>query len=377
MAGLPGPVKRLLERPAVAHLLRANERFTGRLGTQGSAAAAYFSVLALVPLISLAFSLVGFVLTVVRPELRDDVAAAVTDRLGKGATAQQILGLINNALANYAGVASIGAVTGAYAGANWMGNLKNAIQAQMRADFDDEIPKRNIVVATLINLVTLLGLIVAIAVTFGLATVSTTVTGDVLSFFGLNDVGWLVLVLRIAPIIASLVTGWLLFMYLFTVVAERNSELRTRRRGALVGSVGLLILQYATGLLFNAFGGNAAVSVFGPVITLLLFFNLFARLILLVAAWIATADEPAFAKAGPPVRASDLPEPVLAELADAVRTEPARAQEPEQVPQDVAARSVRVGMGAGYVTGAATGVGLGALAAYVAQGWRRRRGRRG
>lgn len=106
MPGLPEPIQRLLERPAVAHLQRTNERFNARLGAQGSAAAAYFSVLTLVPLLSLAFSVVGFLLTVVRPDLRDDVAAAVTDRIGTGATAQQILSLINDALANYAGVAS-------------------------------------------------------------------------------------------------------------------------------------------------------------------------------------------------------------------------------------------------------------------------------
>ena len=35
------------------------------------------------------------------------------------------------------------------------------------------------------------------------------------------------------------------------------------------------------------------------------------------------------------------------------------------VPQPVAARSVQVGLGAGYVTGAATGVGLGAALAWL------------
>ncbi len=35
------------------------------------------------------------------------------------------------------------------------------------------------------------------------------------------------------------------------------------------------------------------------------------------------------------------------------------------VPQPIAARSVQVGLGAGYVTGAATGVGLGAGLAWL------------
>ncbi len=379
MPGLPEPIRRLLARPAVAHLLRANERFTGRLGVQFSAAAAYFSVLSLVPILTLAFSIVGFVLTVIRPDLRDDVSRFVVSQVGSGGTAQQVIAVINSALDNYAAVGIIGALTAAYSGASWMGNLKNAVEAQMRANFDLEISKQNIVVATLVNLLNLLGLVVAIAVTFGLAALSTTVTGDLLALLGLDDVPWLVLVLRIAPIIVSVGAGWLLFMYLFTVLPERHAERGPRRRGALIGSVGLIVLQYGTGLLFKAFSGNAAVNIFGPVIVLLLFLNLFARLILLVAAWIATADAPAFVQAGPPVTAADLSGPVMAQLADAIRTDPSStADAPAAVPQAVAARSVRVGTGAGYLTGAATGIGLGALAAYAAQGWRRwREGRRG
>ena len=46
------------------------------------------------------------------------------------------------------------------------------------------------------------------------------------------------------------------------------------------------------------------------------------------------------------------------------------------VPEEVAVRSLRIGTGAGYVTGAATGVGLGALIAFVASLLGRRRRRR-
>ena len=38
---------------------------------------------------------------------------------------------------------------------------------------------------------------------------------------------------------------------------------------------------------------------------------------------------------------------------------------PVMVPQPIAARSVQVGLGAGYVTGTATGVGLGAALAWL------------
>jgi membrane protein len=76
---------------------------------------------------------------------------------------------------------------------------------------------------------------------------------------------------------------------------------------------------------------------------------------LFIAAWIATADHEAV--------------PVPAEEESVITPAPDAAENPEEppnvVPEEVAVRSVRVGMGAGYVTGAATGVGLGAALAYV------------
>ena len=158
----------------------------------------------------------------------------------------------------------------------------------------------------------------------------------------------------------SIGAGWVLFMYLFTVLPEEREPWPVVRRGALMGAIGLGVLQYSTGLLFNLFANNKAASIFGPVIVLMLFFNIFAQLILFVAAWIATATQ----------EAVPVPEEKVRFALDARRR--ARGggggetgQGPVMVPQPVAARSVQVGLGAGYVTGAATGVGLGAALAWV------------
>ena len=81
----------------------------------------------------------------------------------------------------------------------------------------------------------------------------------------------------------------------------------------------------------------------------MLFFNLFAQLILFVAAWIATA----------PHEAAPAPQEKVGSPSPRRPSGWQRRTEPVMVPQPVAARSVQVGLGAGYVTGAATGVGLG------------------
>ena len=103
MVAIPESIKRLEQRPWIAHMIRTVERYLSRLGSQFAAATTYFSVLALVPILMVAFSITGFVLTVVQPELLDDVADAVADVLGSAdpATRDKILDLVNNALSQF------------------------------------------------------------------------------------------------------------------------------------------------------------------------------------------------------------------------------------------------------------------------------------
>jgi membrane protein len=252
-----------------------------------------------------------------------------------------------------------------------MGNLRDAVRAQWRSDFDAEPPKENIAVKTLLNLLRLLGLILAIGATFALAALSTALSGVVISALGLDDLTWLSPVLKLVPVVLSLGAGWLLFMYLYTVLPDEREPWPAVRRGALLGAIGLVLLQYLATFLIAQFAGNAAAGLFGPVITLMLFFNIFARLILFVAAWIATHDEPAFPEQEEAGHAGhDDEDPVRFVLPQAPADQP-----PAMVSQTAATRSVSVGLGLGYATGAATGVGIGALVAAVVNAWRRRRDR--
>jgi len=348
---------RLKEKAWVAHLLRAVERFNNRLGSQFGGAITYFSILAVVPIMLFAFSILGFVLTVLRPDLIDDVVATAAAALGgiDPATEQKIIDLISSTLSNWRGVGITALLSAIYSGAGWMGNLKNAIRAQWRPDFDLQVAQGNIVKKTLVNLLTLVCLLALIAVTFALAALSTSLSDTVSNLLGLNEVSWLRPVLQFAPILISIGAGWVLFMFLYTVLPEDREPWPIVRRGALLGAVGLGLLQYATGLLFNVFANNKAAAIFGPVIVLMLFLNIFAQLILFVAAWIATATQ----------EAVPIPEEKVRFALTPVAEPAAAGNGPVMVPQPVAVRSVQVGLGAGYVTGAATGVGLGAAVAWL------------
>jgi membrane protein len=357
MVAVPEWIKRLEEQPWIAHMIRASERYFSRLGSQFAAATTYFWVLALVPILMVAFSITGFVLTVLQPDLLDAVADMVADALGSAepATRDKILGVVNNALSQYWTIGIVGLVTGLYAGAKSMGHLKNAVRTQWRPGFDLRPQKINIVVRWLGNLLLLVGLLRGLAVTFSLSSLSTSLADAVVDFLGLSDQPWIAPLLRLTSVVFSIGAGWLIFMYLYTVLPESREPWRVVRRGALLGSLALAVLQYLASFLIDAFSGNPAAAIFGPVIVAMLFFNIFAQLILFIAAWIATAQHEA------------VPIPAEEKVTTVPAPEPQQTEDvkPNVVPEAVAVRSVRVGMGAGYVTGAATGVGLGAALAYA------------
>lgn len=348
------------------------------MGAQFGAAITYFSILGVIPVLMLGFSIAGFVLTIARPDLLDPLATAIADALGSAdpATRDRILSVIESALRTFTAIGIVGVVSALYSGAGWMANLRNAVRAQWRQNFDLRDTSGNVVTRTLLNLVELLGVVVAVVLTFVLTSLSAALTDDVLDWLGVGHIGWLSPVLRLIPVIVSIGAGWLLFLYLYAVLPETRVPWKIVRQGALIGAVGLAILQYLTSFLVARFSNSPAALIFGPVIALMLFFNFFARLILLVAAWIATANPET---ADEEVVEDHAAGEETADEADVDELPPTGPRTdtatPGLVPEAVAARSVRVAIGTGYVTGAATGAGLGAALAILLSAVSRHRGR--
>lgn len=284
----------LMAHPAVAHILRTLARYGNRLGNQFAGAVTYFSVLAMLPVIMFLFATTGLVVTTLRPDLLPPVLDLVKANVGGS---PEIAGAIEEALTNWAGLGVISVLGAAYTGAGWIGNLKSAVRAQWRPDFEQEENKKNIVVETLLNLAILVAFFIMVVLTFGMAQVATSMTGTIIGWLGLDGVGWLKPVLSTVPLVVSAIFGWFLFLFIFRVLPEaQTSPRKAILKGALAGSILLLVLQAAAGLLIKSFSGNPAAAAFGPVIVLMLVLNLFARLILYIAAWIATSNQPAVAR---------------------------------------------------------------------------------
>ncbi|MDO5682992.1 MAG: YhjD/YihY/BrkB family envelope integrity protein [Propionibacteriaceae bacterium] len=290
-------IQKILQRPAVAHVLRMNTRFGNRLGNQFAGAITYFSVLAMVPILMFAFAIAGMTLTEIRPDLLVGLKDTVSGMLegASGDVTERINQVIDDAMQNWRGIGLVGLVSLAYAGGGWVGNLKSAVRAQVRPAFDAAEDKSNIVVETLKNIGILLMMLVLVGVTFGIASVATSLTGSILGWLNLDGVPGAGLLTRAISVLISLATGWVLFVFLYRVLPQSKPRGKALFVGALLGAVALMVLQYLTGLLVGSFMNNPAFAIFGPVIVLMLFFNLFARLILMIAAWVATDNQPAIA----------------------------------------------------------------------------------
>ncbi|WP_028708414.1 YhjD/YihY/BrkB family envelope integrity protein [Propionicicella superfundia] len=308
-------VERVLANPVVAHVRRANERFITRLGNQSAAAIAYFSVLSMVPILMFAFAVVGATLTVFRPdllaELQDLIAVYLpaSDDLGG-----RVQAVVVQALENWRAVGIVGLGTGMWSGANWAKNLKRAIRAQMREDYDAGDDDRMFVLDMLTNLGIALVLLIALGVTLGLSSVVTSLSSQVLGWLGLHDPvsGF---ILSATSLAVSLAAGFALFWFLTGVVPGRSQPRKAVALGSLVGAIGMAALQYLGAIILGAFSNNAAASLFGPVIVLMLFLNIFATLVLMIAAWIATFDEERPAGAPGPV-GPDTTEPAVVPAPD-------------------------------------------------------------
>lgn len=276
------------ERPWIAHLIKAGSRFVDRLGTQFGAAITYFSFLAVVPTMMVAFSIVAFVL---------NGNPGVIDQLKAKANAQVPGGLLSSAIdqavASRVSVGLIGLVVALYSGISWMANLRDAVQAQWRPTFEKtKVEKDQKFIALLgRNLLTMVGLGVALVISLVLTTVGGAGQRAVLRLFGLDTIGWLVPVFSVVPFLLAIAADVLIFAWFYWMmrIPDFTPPKGAVLKGSVISAVGFEVLKVAMTLLIPKLSSSPTSAVFGTVIVLLFFFNLVAQLVLFVAAWIGTA----------------------------------------------------------------------------------------
>ena len=276
---------RLRRRESIDHLARAGSAYVDRNGDHYAAAITYFSVLSLFPLIMILFAVAAFILAgnaTLLHDIQESITKAAPSGLGK-----TLNDVIDEAIDKRGAVGVLGLLAAAYSGLGWMTNLRDALSAMWGHD----VPVRPFLRKAVSDLLSLVGLGLALAVSFGITAAGTGLGTLLLRLVGLEDDGWALFLLLLGTIVLSLAANWLVFLWVLSRLPRQKVSARSAMRGALLAAVAFEILKQVATIYLGIIGGSPTGALFGPVIGVLLFANLVARMLLFVTAWTATSRD--------------------------------------------------------------------------------------
>ena len=267
------------------HVVRAGERYTERHGDHYAAAVTYFSVLSLVPLLMIAFAIAGFVLQA-QPELLAQLQGAITKAV-PGELGQTLNGIVDTAIKSAGTVGAFGLLGALYSGIGWMTNLRDALSEQWGKVPEPPALARRV----LVDLLSLLGLGVALVVSFAVTGLATGFAATVLAFLGLSEQAWAQVLLVVLGVVLGIAANWLIFLWVIARLPRENVSLRSAVRAALLGAVGFEVLKQVMTVYLGAITATPSGAVFGSFLGLLVFVYFASRFVLFVTAWAATSKE--------------------------------------------------------------------------------------
>jgi membrane protein len=283
----PGILDRLRSRYAwFDHVMRAQARYQNSKGDFFAAGITYFTVFALFPLVMIGFAVGGFVLSR-QPELLADIEMRIKSTVS-GDFGQQLVNLMDSAIESRTSVGIIGLATAAWAGLGWMANLREALSEM----WEQRTKPGNFIRTKLSDLLALVSTFSAMVITIGL-----TALGDpglmrnVLEWLGVPDVQGLGGVLRVVSLLVSLLISWLLFTWIIARLPRESVSFRSSAWAGLLAAVAFEVFKQVASIYLQSVMHGPAGATFGPVLGLMVFAYITARLILFSTAWAATSTE--------------------------------------------------------------------------------------
>lgn len=269
------------------HVMRAQERYQDSKGDFYAAGITYFTIFALFPMLMVAFAIAGFVLAS-QPEL----LAEITDKIKStvsGDLGQQLVELMDSAIESRTSVGIIGLATAAWAGLGWMANLREAL-SQMWGLHRQESPGfLRTKISDLTAIVILFG---AIALTIALTAIgSSGLLKQIVEWLGLQELPGISIGLRLFSILLSVLVSWLLFTLMIARLPRESITVRSAARAGLMVAVAFEIFKLVASIYLKSVVTGPAGATFGPVLGLMVFAYITARMILFATAWAATARE--------------------------------------------------------------------------------------
>ena len=276
--------------PAVAHFLRAIERFNDRLGSQFGAAITYFSFLSLIPILMVSFAAIGFILAS-NGELLQRLIASIVHSISDKTLAQTLENTLNTAIQQRTTVGLTGLLLALYSGVSWVGNLREAIRAQSREVWERaKQDKEPIWWRYIRDIISLSGLMVALIFALSLNSIAGSAQASIVAALGLEQVTWLRPVLTVIAITISISDNYLIFIWIFWILPRHQPQKKPLLRGTLLAAMGFEVIKSIMTYTLPKLASSPSGAAFGSVLGLMAFFYFFARLTLFCAAWIATAS---------------------------------------------------------------------------------------
>ncbi|MFC9998591.1 inner membrane protein YhjD [Nocardia sp. NPDC127526] len=268
------------------HVVRAAGRYQRQRGDYYAAGITYFTVLSLFPLLMIGFAVAGFVLSR-NPDLLTEMQAKIVENI-PGSAGEQINDLINQAVRSRTSVGVIGLAAGAYAGLGWIANLRAALTEQ----WDQKAPERNWALNKLSDLGALFGLFLAIAVSIGLSVVASSGLIDhVMDWLGIGESTPITVLLVVVSLLLAILANWAVLTYIIARMPRHPVTLRSAAKAALFAAVAFEVFKQLASVVLKAVVTSPAGVAFGPIIGLMVFSYITARIILFATAWAATATE--------------------------------------------------------------------------------------
>lgn len=292
----PGVIARLRVRYRwFDHVMRAWQRYRDCKGDFYAAGITYFTIFSLFPLLMVGFAGAGFVLAhqpQLVQEIEEQIIAAVPGDLG-----HQIVVLVNSAIHSRTSVGAVGLATAIWVGLGWMNNVREAL-SQM---WEQRNQPNGFVHTKLSDAGALISVFGAIISTVGLtALTEQALMAQVLRWFGIDANEGINAALRILSLMMSWLVSWSLFTWMIARLPRESVSLHSSMRAGLIASVGFEIFKQIGAIYLRSVVQGPAGATFGPVLGLMVFGYITARLILFATAWAATSANTASALADQP-----------------------------------------------------------------------------
>ena len=286
----PGILDRLRARFAwFDHAMRANDRYEESKGNFFAAGLTYYTIFALFPLLMVGFSVGGFILSR-QPHVLTGIDNKVRSAV-PGALGQEVVDLMNSAIDSRTSVGFIGLIVAAWVGLNWMANLRVALSAMWKQK-EESLGFTGFIRTKFSDLVAMVSSFVAILATLALsALVAAVPMGKVLGRLGIHNAPVLDAVLRGVSMLISLLVSWSVFSWMIARLPREPVNLASSIRAALIAAIGFELFKVVASLYLKSVLRSPAGAAFGPVLGLMVFAYITARLLLFATAWAATSTE--------------------------------------------------------------------------------------